>query len=108
MPEKPSEVPSRILATPATRRLARELGVEILRVVGSGPGGRVTDEDVKVQRSPPKPPEVMIPEFAQESKSPEERIPIKGIRKTIGERMVKSCSARPMWFRWTRQMLPNL
>jgi pyruvate dehydrogenase E2 component (dihydrolipoamide acetyltransferase) len=34
-------------ATPATRRLARELGVDLRTVNGSGPGGRVTDEDVR-------------------------------------------------------------
>ncbi|HEY8449439.1 MAG TPA: dihydrolipoamide acetyltransferase family protein, partial [Bacillota bacterium] len=37
----------RVLATPATRRLARELGVDLEQVPGSGPGGRVTDEDVR-------------------------------------------------------------
>ena len=34
-------------ATPATRRLARELGVELGTVKGSGPGGRITDDDVR-------------------------------------------------------------
>ncbi|OLC38366.1 MAG: hypothetical protein AUH81_04235 [Candidatus Rokubacteria bacterium 13_1_40CM_4_69_5] len=34
-------------ATPATRRLARELGVDLRVVRGSGPGGRVTDDDVR-------------------------------------------------------------
>src|SRR2546428_3276626 len=34
-------------ATPATRRLARELGVDLGGVRGTGPGGRVTDEDVR-------------------------------------------------------------
>src|SRR5215470_12537934 len=33
-------------ATPATRRLARELGVDLRAVRGTGPGGRVTDDDV--------------------------------------------------------------
>src|SRR3990172_2044713 len=34
-------------ATPATRRLARELGVDLSTVKGSGPGGRITDDDVR-------------------------------------------------------------
>jgi pyruvate dehydrogenase E2 component (dihydrolipoamide acetyltransferase) len=34
-------------ATPATRRLARELGVDLARVRGTGPGGRILDEDVR-------------------------------------------------------------
>ena len=39
----PPEAPT----TPAARRLARELGVDLARVVGSGPGGRITREDVQ-------------------------------------------------------------
>ncbi|MFQ5898341.1 MAG: dihydrolipoamide acetyltransferase family protein [Candidatus Methylomirabilia bacterium] len=34
-------------ASPATRRLARELGVDLASLRGSGPGGRITDEDVR-------------------------------------------------------------
>ena len=34
-------------ATPSTRRLARELGVDLRAVTASGPGGRVTDDDVR-------------------------------------------------------------
>jgi len=37
----------RVAAAPATRRLARELGVDIRRVPGTGPGGRVTADDVR-------------------------------------------------------------
>ncbi|MCZ7382269.1 MAG: dihydrolipoamide acetyltransferase family protein [Candidatus Methanoperedens sp.] len=95
-PEKPPEVQASVLAAPATRRLARELGMDISKVPGSGPGGRVTDEDVKkFQEAPPKPAEVMPPEAAPETKALEERIQIKGIRKTIGERMVKSLFTAP-------------
>jgi len=37
----------KVLATPATRRLARELGVDIGRVTGTGPAGRVEKDDVR-------------------------------------------------------------
>ena len=40
-------MPGRVLAVPSTRRLARELGVDISKVKGTGPGGRITDEDVR-------------------------------------------------------------
>ena len=39
-------------ATPAVRRLARELGVELATVPGTGPDGRVTEEDVRAARAP--------------------------------------------------------
>jgi pyruvate dehydrogenase E2 component (dihydrolipoamide acetyltransferase) len=38
-------------ATPSTRRLARELGVDLRTVMASGPGGRVTDDDVRALKS---------------------------------------------------------
>ncbi|MGZ4107024.1 MAG: biotin/lipoyl-containing protein, partial [Tumebacillaceae bacterium] len=37
----------RVLATPATRKLARDLGVDIRQVAGTGKAGRVTKEDVQ-------------------------------------------------------------
>jgi len=37
----------RVFAAPSTRRLARELGVDLERVEGTGPGGRVTEADVR-------------------------------------------------------------
>ncbi|MEK7701457.1 MAG: biotin/lipoyl-containing protein, partial [candidate division NC10 bacterium] len=45
----PPAVPSAgpVPATPSTRRLARELGVDLRAARGSGPGGRVTDDDVR-------------------------------------------------------------
>jgi pyruvate dehydrogenase E2 component (dihydrolipoamide acetyltransferase) len=45
VPERPEGVP--VPAAPSTRRLAREIGVDIHAVAGSGPGGRITVEDVK-------------------------------------------------------------
>ncbi len=38
---------TRVVAAPSTKRLARELAVDITAVTGSGPGGRVTDADVR-------------------------------------------------------------
>ena len=81
-----------VLATPATRRLARELGVDIASVSGSGPAGRITDNDVKrsasrsgsstvtVQASPGTPGEAPR----------EEVVPLRGLRRTISDRMAKS------------------
>jgi pyruvate dehydrogenase E2 component (dihydrolipoamide acetyltransferase) len=91
---KPPAMAGRVLATPSTRRLARELGVDISTVAGTGPGGRITDEDVKKFGEAPKPPEV-TPEIAPEIKALEERIAVKGIRKTIADRMVKSLFTAP-------------
>ena len=44
---QPSTLSAPVPAAPATRRLARELGVDIALVKGTGPGGRITQEDVQ-------------------------------------------------------------
>jgi 2-oxoglutarate dehydrogenase complex dihydrolipoamide succinyltransferase (E2) component len=104
-PPSPTAAPAqRVLATPATRKLARELGVDIAQIRGTGPGGRVTDEDVRrfaaartaPQPPPPSPaptPPPAAPAFAPSAvvtDRREERIPLRGIRKRIAEHMHQS------------------
>ena len=90
----PSPAPTVVLATPATRRLAREMGVDISEVRGSGPQGRITDDDVRRFASGPRggPSTVTVqqPPSTPARGGKEELIPLKGIRKTISERMLKS------------------
>ncbi len=65
--ESKEEVP----AAPSVRRLSRELGVDIYQVKGSGPGGRITADDVKAQAEggqkerPAKSKEKALPDFSQ-------------------------------------------
>ncbi len=82
-----------VLATPATRRLARELGLEISSIKGSGPQGRVTDDDLRRAAAGPRSTTgtatLQAPAPPKQG-AKEELIPLRGIRKTIAERMVKS------------------
>lgn len=78
-----------VLATPATRRLARELGVDISVLKGSGPQGRITDDDVRGASTSTGPAAVQIQTQAR-SEEKEELVPLRGIRRTIAEHMVKS------------------
>lgn len=81
-----------VLATPATRMLAKELGVNIGSVKGTGPGGRITDEDVKKAAQKPAEKPVVAPAApaAPVKAGNEERIPFRGIRRTISENMMRS------------------
>ncbi len=79
-----------VMATPATRRLAREMGVDITRVQGSGPAGRITEEDVKMaagQGASARPGTTVSVSMAKPN---EERVPVRGLRKIVAERMSKS------------------
>ncbi len=46
MPEAAPEVRRRVKITPAARRLAEQYGLDITKIRGSGPGGRITKQDV--------------------------------------------------------------
>jgi pyruvate dehydrogenase E2 component (dihydrolipoamide acetyltransferase) len=78
-----------VLATPVVRKLAKDLGVELEEVPGSGPGGRVTEEDVR-RAAGPKAPAGIPAESASE-----ERIPFRGIRRRIARKMVAAKTRVP-------------
>jgi pyruvate dehydrogenase E2 component (dihydrolipoamide acetyltransferase) len=95
----PPVAESRVLATPATRRLARESGVDVNQLHGTGLAGRVTREDVVsakggttapvAQNKPSSVPMAQIPKpgFVSQPGALEERVPLRGVRKKIAENM---------------------
>ena len=72
--------------------LAKQMNVDINTIKGTGPGGRITDEDVKKAAGQPaaKPEAMERPEAVPKPGGAEERIPIRGIRRTIAEHMMQS------------------
>jgi pyruvate dehydrogenase E2 component (dihydrolipoamide acetyltransferase) len=78
-PAQPSE---RVKATPLVRRIAGELGVDLSRLAGTGPGGRVTEGDVR--------------RFSAMSggqtprHGPERRVPLRGVRRLIAQHLTTS------------------
>jgi len=98
----------RIRSSPLARRIAKEHGVELSRIAGSGSEGRVTKEDVlraatsasthqPVQRStatqlPPQVAQGPPPDLAT---LPTDPVPLTRMRAIIAERMVQSVSASP-------------
>src|SRR2546430_9378918 len=91
-----------VAATPATRRLARELGVDLRTVRGTGPGGRVTDDDVRPASAPPPVAKPLAPVHVEppalprfEQWGPVERQPLSHLRRTIAERMTLSATLVP-------------
>jgi len=94
LPKKQEEKPG-ILASPATRKLAKDLGVDIFSVSGTGPGGRITDDDVKNAKglkveSPTEPMQKMTVVRKFDFFGYVEHVPFKGVRKATAKNMVKS------------------
>jgi len=87
-PSSPPPVSSsgKVRAAPAARRLARELGVDLSRVQGTGPRGRVQSVDVRAAAATPAP--SPLPGVR-------EVIPLTGMRKTIAQRMQASAQQAP-------------
>jgi len=79
----------RALATPAVRALARELELDLQQVAGSGDGGRVTKQDLQAFRERGAPVEERRA-TARVSRGTDERVPLRGIRKKIAEKMALS------------------
>ncbi|MFZ0418384.1 MAG: dihydrolipoyllysine-residue acetyltransferase [Candidatus Sulfotelmatobacter sp.] len=95
-------------AAPHTRRLARELGVDIYEVKGTGPGGRISEDDVKAHakavltalataaQAPPRAGhfiEPKLPDFAKWGKI--ERVSMRGVRRKTAEHLAESWNTIP-------------
>jgi 2-oxoisovalerate dehydrogenase E2 component (dihydrolipoyl transacylase) len=96
----------RVLAAPFTRKIARENGVDIEQILGTGPGGRVTDQDVynfieNDSASPVKEEaadqtaDIRNTEAPSYTSKDAEEIPFKGRRKQIAKKMVQSLATIP-------------
>ncbi len=97
-PEREKEVP----ASPSVRRLAREIGVDVYQVEGTGPGNRITTEDVKAfaksrmsgeGRSVSTQSKIELPDFSKWGEI--ERQSLSRIRQITGENTTKSWQAIP-------------
>jgi len=93
-----------VLATPATRRYARESGVDLNTLKGTGPVGRVTRDDVIKAGSHSQgtgavaggaKPQYSPPARTQTASGGEERKPLRGIRRKIAENLVRSKQTIP-------------
>jgi pyruvate dehydrogenase E2 component (dihydrolipoamide acetyltransferase) len=97
-----------IPAAPHVRRLAREIGVDIYEVKGTGPGGRISEDDVKrhakallsaavtVAQTPPRAghfAQPQLPDFAQYGKV--ERVSMRGVRRKTAEHLAEAWNTIP-------------
>ncbi|MEJ3743425.1 dihydrolipoamide acetyltransferase family protein [Actinomycetes bacterium KLBMP 9797] len=89
-PPAPSPVPARaqagVLAKPPVRKMARDLGIDLATLTGTGPEGSVTRDDVS---------RAAAASTAAPVVGGEQRIPVKGVRKLTAENMVASAFTAP-------------
>ena len=88
----------RVLATPYTRKIARDHGIDIEAVTASDPSGRVSEDDVlRFVNAAATPQETIAPivEEVTQQQTPPETIPFRGIRKQIAKKMTQSLYTIP-------------
>ncbi|MEV0972861.1 dihydrolipoamide acetyltransferase family protein [Microtetraspora glauca] len=86
-----------VLAKPPVRKLAKDLGVDLSTVAGTGPQGSITREDVQAAVAAP----AAVPyQAAAVPAGGEERIPVKGVRKATAQAMVASAFTAPHVTEW--------
>jgi pyruvate dehydrogenase E2 component (dihydrolipoamide acetyltransferase) len=92
---EPGYVP---LAKPPVRKLAKELGVDLRALTGSGPSGVITRDDVHRAATTPTAEPAQAPTPSQPAYDPatrEQRVPIRGVRKATATAMVTSAFTAP-------------
>jgi pyruvate dehydrogenase E2 component (dihydrolipoamide acetyltransferase) len=98
-PVPPAFVSEHALATPAVRGLAKELGVDINRVKGSGTEGRVLEKDVRqfaeAKEKPPEPEKKITKVKKYDLYGYVDRVPLRGVRRSIAKAMVRSKYTAP-------------
>ncbi|GGK81092.1 dihydrolipoamide acetyltransferase component of pyruvate dehydrogenase complex [Sphaerisporangium melleum] len=93
-----------VLAKPPVRKLARDLGVDLTTVTGTGPSGSITRDDVHAVAGAVAPAGAAVPAPAgyavPAGAEREERIPVKGVRKATAAAMVASAFTAPHVTEW--------
>jgi pyruvate dehydrogenase E2 component (dihydrolipoamide acetyltransferase) len=94
----PVATSGRVKASPLAKRLAEEMGVDIARVPGSGPGGRIVKRDVEAAKSSGVAAPVAAPATWASDGVEFEDIPVSQMRKTIAKRLVTSIGPVPTFY----------
>ncbi len=110
-PAAPTLEGGRLAASPVAARMAGELGIDLRKVAGSGPGGRIIKRDIEAylaaqdraaKEAKAAPPPSVTPPMAIPSYEPSmegyRAVPLTGMRQTIARRMVESKTTAPHFY----------
>ena len=95
---------ARIKASPLARKIAAEMGVDLARLQGSGPAGRIVRDDVVAAAQTPSPKKPAAPQPPSTKPQPliaateDKKIPLSGMRKTIAARLLESKTTIPHFY----------
>jgi pyruvate dehydrogenase E2 component (dihydrolipoamide acetyltransferase) len=91
---QPAETTGKVKASPRAKKLAEELGVNIKTVTGTGPAGRITEQDVKNAAEG----KAAVPAVAASEVKPGDTIPVNRLQKITAQKMLQSKREIPCFY----------
>lgn len=92
---------SRVKASPLARKIAKEKGISLGSIQGSGPGGRIVVKDLEggsAAPAPAAPAPAAAPAIQATAGASDTKVPLSGMRRTIAERLVASKQQNPHFY----------
>jgi len=94
---QPVKPPEKVKASPRAKKLAKELGVDIGIVTGTGPGGRITEQDIK-KSADSKSAKPVVPTIAASEVKLGQTIPVSRIQRITAQKMLQSKREIPCFY----------
>jgi len=98
-PQPLAQAAEKVMASPRARKLAADLGVDLAAVTGTGPAGKITEDDVKkaaeTKGNPPKP---AAPTPTTEQLKLGQTVPLSRLQKITAQRMLRSKQEIPCFY----------
>jgi pyruvate dehydrogenase E2 component (dihydrolipoamide acetyltransferase) len=104
---EPAKPAGRIMASPRAKKLAADMGVDLTTVTGTGPGGKITEEDVK-NAGGAKPSKPATPAAPAAEPKAGQTIPLNRLQKITAERMLRSKREIPCFYLTVRADVTDL
>jgi pyruvate dehydrogenase E2 component (dihydrolipoamide acetyltransferase) len=94
---EPTKPAGRIMVTPRAKKLAADLGVDLTKVTGTGPAGKITEQDVQ-KAAAAKPSKPAAPAAPAEEPKAGQAIPLNRLQRITAEKMLKSKQEIPCFY----------
>jgi pyruvate dehydrogenase E2 component (dihydrolipoamide acetyltransferase) len=105
LPAGDGKLPAGVRASPLARKMAEERGIDLQKVEGSGPQGRIVKADIEAYRevtpqaAPAAPPAAAIPAYVPSGEPRQDRrVPLTRLRSAIGRRMTEAKQQIPHFY----------
>jgi pyruvate dehydrogenase E2 component (dihydrolipoamide acetyltransferase) len=94
---EPAKPAGRIIASPRAKKLAADLGVDLAKVTGTGPAGKITEQDIQ-KAAAVKPAESLAPAIPAAEAKAGQTIPLNRLQRITAEKMLKSKREIPCFY----------